>query len=90
MPGDIGLQRELVQEGLAKGMNGLDLQAARRFQGPRKQPPRLLDLAGGRSLAFDRLDPFFERSIVEGRPFGELLEHTVGHLGGGCLRIGQA
>ncbi len=43
--GDIGLEGELVEEALAEGMDGLDLEAAGGLQGPGEKP------AGGRKLA---------------------------------------
>ncbi len=40
MSGDVGFERKLVQHGLAKGVYGLDFQAAGRFERPREQLPR--------------------------------------------------
>ncbi|MNL55790.1 hypothetical protein D3C87_1792250 [compost metagenome] len=58
MAGNIGLERKLMQQRLAKGMDGLDLQATGRFQRLGKQLTRsrqrraiwLLALDGGDAL----------------------------------------
>ena len=58
MAGDVRLQRELVQHRLAEGVDGLDLQPARRFQRLGEQPPRAAQLSSIGPAAFQRFDLF--------------------------------
>jgi hypothetical protein len=88
--GDIGLERELMQELGAESVDGLHLQPARgveraREQAPRQRPPRSVGLKA-RSFANGLVQP----GIVEGGPFGERVEHALGHVGGGGLGEGDA
>ena len=90
MAGDIGLEGELVQQALAEGVDGLDLEAARRLQrtgeeaaGGGKQP------AIGRT-ALQRRQLFGELVVGEPGPFGQRLEDAAGHFRGRRLGEGQA
>ena len=56
--GDVGLQRKLVQHRFAEGVDGLDLQPARRLQRLGEQPSRAAELFGVGLPAFDRCDLF--------------------------------
>ncbi len=71
MAGDIGLQRELVQQRFAEGVDRLDLQAARRFKRACKQTARLGQLGPVGPAVLDRLQPVGERFVRQGRPFGK-------------------
>ena len=83
--GDIGLERELMQQLGAESVDGVHLQPARgveraREQAPRQRAPRGVGLEA-RALA----NGFVEAGIVERGPFGERVEHALGHVGGGGL-----
>ena len=79
--GHVGLEGELVEEPLAEGVDGLDLQAARRFQGGREEPAGAGELAGIRAPALQLANLLGELRIVEPRPFGERVEDALRHLG---------
>ena len=76
MPGDIGLERELLQQALAEGMDGLDLQPARRLQGAGEEPPRQRQFVLARPAAFDRFDLAGELLVGQHRPRAEALEDS--------------
>ena len=90
MAGDVGLQRELVEDRLAESVDGLDLQPARRLQRLGEQPARPPQLVGAGPCAFQPLDLLGQPVVVERRPAGEVLIDALGHVGGGGPRIGQA
>lgn len=87
---DIGLERELVQHRSAKGVDGLDLQAARRLQRLGEQPARPAHQGGVGRLPVECGD--LRRKLVVGqfRPLRQGRENPVRHIGGGGARIGQA
>ena len=68
MPGDVGLERELMQQCLAKGVDGLDLQSAGRFQRLGKEPPCLGKLEEIRLLALDIGDAPLQLLVRHRRP----------------------
>ena len=90
MAGDVRLERELVEEPFAEGVDGLDLQPARRLQGAREKP------AGAGELALIGLPPLDleklagELRIAHGRPAGEAFEDAGRHLRRRRLGEGQA
>ena len=69
--GDVGLERKLMQQPRAEGVDGLHLEPARRLQRVGEQPPRPRALACIGALAGARLDFLVERGVVERRPLGE-------------------
>ena len=83
-------QRKAREQPFAEGVDGLDFQAAWRFQRARKQAAGFAQaFLVGRGAA-DILDGFGERRIVQHRPAAELFEQTSLHLRGGGLRVGEA
>ena len=90
MAGDVGLQRELVQHRLAEGVDGLDLQAARRLQRLGEQPARTAQLVGVRPAPSSSAICSASSVVGEHRPAGEVVEDAVRHVGGRRPRVGQA
>ncbi|CAH0311494.1 hypothetical protein SRABI05_04815 [Agrobacterium fabrum] len=90
MAGDIGLQRELVQQGFAKSVDGLDFQPARCFQRLGEQPPCFGELYAIRHLAFDGGDAVLEIGIRQRCPFRQPVEHAARHFRCCGLGIGEA
>ena len=88
--GDVGLERELVQQPRAEGVDGLHLEPARRLQRRSEQPPRPGAFARAGLAASGQSDAFVERGIVQHRPVGERTEDAVRHVGGGGLGEGDA
>ena len=90
---DPGLQREAAQQGLAQGVQGLDLQPARRLQRPGEQAA-----GGGEGLRGDAAgvaavevgERLFEGGVLHQGPLAQLLEQTALHLGGRRLGVGHA
>ena len=80
MAGDVGLERELVQQPLAEGVDGLDLQPARRLQGAREEPagPASSRGVGRRPSIVGELAG--ELGIGQRRPVGEAFEDALRHL----------
>ena len=89
MPRNIGLQRELVQNGLAEGMNGLDLQTTRRFKRARKQLTCQPELPRVRLDALKLRNLPREIFLRKHRPARKVCKHTVCHVGGCRARIGE-
>ena len=90
MTGDIRFQRKLMEQGFAKGVNRLDFQTTRRFQGLGEEPPCGRKCRPVRLFLFDCGDALRELGVIQRRPFGEPLEHAVRHFRRGRLGIGQA
>ena len=91
MAGDVRLEGKLVQQPLAEGVDGLDLQPARRFQRAGEEPARARRaVAASGGVALDLGDLRGERGVGQRRPAGELVEDALRHLGGGRLGEGQA
>ena len=90
MGGNVGFQRKLMQHRFTEGMDGLDLQPARRLQGFGEQAPGAAHGAEVGTAAFQRLDPHRQFGIAQCRPFRQRGEDAVRHVGGGGPRIGQA
>ncbi len=86
----VGLERKLLQQPRAERVNGLHLQAARRFQRACKQFARGLAQACGRMRDADVPDRGIEACIVQRDPVAERREHPLRHVGGGGLGEGDA
>ena len=86
---NIRLEGEEMQQAFAEGMDGLDLQAARRLHRAREKAPGKgqVDLCLWMASIEDLLAQVL---VICGRPCGEGLEDTHGHVGCRRLRIGQA
>ena len=84
-------QREAPQQVFAEGVDGLDLQAAGRFQGTGKQAARILDLPD-RQIFMTQLflQVALELLRPRDRPAPQTGEETILHLGGGGLGVGDA
>ena len=77
---------KLVQDRLAEGVDGLDLQPARRLQRLGEQPARPLQLVGAGRRAFEPVDLSADSAVVGKRgPAGEVVIDALGHVGGGGL-----
>ncbi len=90
MTGDIRLKRKLMQDGFAKRMDGLDFQAARRFQCAGEKPPCHRKARRARPATFKRFQPLGQFTIRQHRPFRQTRKHPVLHHGCRSLRIGEA
>ncbi len=88
--GDVGFERKLMQELGAEGVDGLHLEAARRLQRARKQPPRQRPAGRAWCGAGAPADGVIERGIVERRPAPERVEHPLRHVRGRRLGEGDA
>ena len=86
---DPGLDREPPEQRLGKGVDGLNVEPARRLQHPREQPPcqRHLRLIG--VLTGEAEQRLVEPFVAERDPGFQRLADPVGHLGGGSLGEGQ-
>ena len=90
MGGDIGLERKEPQQPLGKGVQRLNLEAARRLDRTREQLPRETELLRTRPRSA-AVDDFLRQCVVaEARPLGERVEDAVGHVGGRRLGEGEA
>jgi hypothetical protein len=90
---DPGLQREAPQQLLAEGVDGLDLQPARRLQRLGEQAPGLGQLAmaeTGRVAALQRAQLLAQLDVGGDAPLAQSLEQPPLHLGGGGLGVGHA
>ncbi len=85
-----GLQRKARQHVLAEGVDGEDLQAARRLQRLGEQPPRLLHVFRPAEVGADILYFALQVLVRKHRPFAELLEQPPLHLRRRRLGVGQA
>jgi hypothetical protein len=88
--GDVGLERKLMQQAGAEGMDGLHLESARGFERGREQPARLRAQTRIRRAVRDRPDRPVEAGVVEGGPGAQRIEHPLRHVGGGRLGEGDA
>ena len=91
---DVALEREQVQQALAEGVDGLDLQPARRLDRAGEQPSRLVERLGSRGQRRHGRpgvgDGGAQGGVVEPRPAREVAEHPDRHVGGGRLGEGEA
>jgi hypothetical protein len=90
MASNIGFKRELVQHRFAESVDGLDFQATRRLQRPRKQASGALKAAGARIFAVELLDSLSQLIIWQRGPTRQVLEDTRCHVGSGSAGIGEA
>ena len=83
------LRTEKDAAAFAEGVHCLDLESARRLDGPREEPPRegqALTGAGRRPSRRSRQ----QVAIIEPRPFGQRTEDPHRHIGRGGLGEGEA
>ena len=89
-----GFAREALQERLAEGMDGREVDAARRIEHAREQAAgeRALPLLQfwRRRLVDQLLDFLVERGVVGHRPAAQLACKPIAHLGRGGLGEGEA
>ena len=91
MAGDVRLERKLMEDRLAEGVDGLDLQAARRLQRLGEQPARPAQLVGVRAVAFELLDlSATSSSSASAVHAGEVVVDALRHVGGSRARVGEA
>jgi hypothetical protein len=90
MTGNVGLERKPVQHGFAEGMNGLDLETARRFERDGEQPAGAHQLVRLGFAPLELGNPVGQLGIVEPDPLAKRAEDAVGHLRRGGLGVGQA
>ena len=86
----VGLERKLMEQPRAEGVDGLHLQPAWRLQRGGEQPARPRALRGVGFAAGRRFDLSVEFGVAERGPAGQPLEHLVRHVGGGGLGEGDA
>ena len=86
-----GLAREAVQHAVAEGVDGLDLQPARRLERMGKEragPPH--QRRGGGRRALQRRELCDERRVAGHRPLRQPLRDAAAHLGRRRLGVGEA
>jgi len=83
---NIRLKRELMQDGFAKCVDGLDFQPARRFKRARKKPACHRKPCRSRAPAFELDKPVSQILIRQHCPFGQSRKDAVLH--DGCRRLG--
>ncbi len=88
--GDVGLERELVQEQGAEGVDGLHLETARRFERAGEQPARQRAPRRRRRAVGMLGNGVVERGVVERGPGRQAVEHLLCHIGRGRLGEGDA
>ena len=81
-------QRKSAEEALTKGMDRLDLQPTRRFNGASKKLACFPEHRGVGGLAFDTQNLRRERPVVHHRPVAEALVKTRRHFG--RRRLGES
>ena len=86
----VGLERHEVQQPLAEGVDGVDLQSARRLHRAGEERARELHLGTRRLRAFEFRQFLDEAVLVERHPAPQALEHADRHVGGGGLGEGEA
>ena len=86
----IRLERRRLQHAGAEGVDGLDLQPARRLQRLGEQPAGGRLALGRRGLPGQLRQRLAEFGVVHRRPGAQHLEDAVGHIGGGRLGVGDA
>jgi hypothetical protein len=86
----VGLEGHEVQEPLAEGVDGIDLEPARRLHRAGEQGAGEPHLPAGRPLAFELREFPDEALLVEGHPAAQAFEHADRHVGGGRLGEGEA
>ncbi len=84
------LERKALQQRLAEGVDGEDVDAARRVEHAREQAARRDTLRRIGRAVDERLDLLVELGLRGERPASELGRQTVAHFGGGRLGEGEA
>ncbi len=84
----VGLERKLMEQPGAEGVNGLHLESAGRLEREREQPPRLLPPVGVRHNLSHGANRIVEGRVTQRGPFAQRLEHAVRHVRGG--RLGES
>ncbi len=79
-----------MQYRFAKGVDGEDAQAPRRFQRPGKEGSRLFEQARCRLVPDELADRRAQVARVHHRPLRQPVANALAHLGGGRLGIGEA
>ena len=87
---DARLKREAAQNRGTEGMDGLDLEAARRLDRAGKKRARAPQPVGVDRILADLLQRRAQLGVRHHRPFAQALEQAVLHLHRGGLGIGQA
>ena len=87
--GDVRFEWKLMQQLRAEGVNRLHLQAPRRVERAREQPPRQR-AARARNPRRLLANGGIERVVVERGPAPERIEHALRHIGGGGFGEGEA
>ena len=85
-----GLEREALQQRLAEGMNGENVDAARRIEHTREQAARHDALGRLRRPVDQSGDAVVEYHLVGQSPAAKLVGEAVAHLGRGRLGEGEA
>ena len=88
--GNVGLERKEMQNPFAEGVDRLDLQSAGRLHSAREKSAREIALRGVEPPSRSLFDGVVERVVAEQRPFGENVENSRGHIGGGGLGVSEA
>jgi len=88
--GDARFEREALQQCLAEGVDGEDVDAARRVEHAGEQAACQRPLLWRRRLLGQLLDILVERGVVGHRPAAELSRETIAHLRRGSLGEGEA
>ena len=78
-----------MQESFAKGVDCLDLDPTRCFNGPRKKPPGLREANSVGILAIQFFDFLRKVKITQSDPLAQFFKHPVRHIGRSRLRIGE-
>jgi hypothetical protein len=84
------LKRKALQQRLAEGVNGEDVDTARRVEHAREQTARRDTLRRIGRAVHELLDLLVELGLRGERPASELARQTVAHFGGRRLGEGEA
>ena len=90
MGGDPGLERKAAEQGLAEGVDGLDLHPAGDVDHLGEEPPGTADLIGFGRGAEQVAERAGKVGLLGRRPGSERGRKAVAHLGGGGLCEGEA
>ena len=75
-----------MEQSRAEGVDGLDLEPTRGVQREGEQPPCPGSQHDIRCEIRNSENCLIQACIIKGGPATQLIEHPVGHIGGGCLR----
>ena len=79
-----------MQHRFTKGVDGLDLETARRLQRAGKELAGQVQPGGIGASPFKLRQLRGQRLVINAGPAGQTVEYPVGHLGRGGLGVGQA